>query len=137
MRGRVWAVDLVLPPTPAPSSTSACEPGDFAGFPAGAIALVQRGTCNYAVKVANAAAAYEAGCRVFDGAAGGIGGCPFAPGASGNTATEDLVWMFRRMGVETGLDWPKLLAAADMAAAIPGAVPGGRLRGVAAARRAA
>jgi hydroxymethylglutaryl-CoA lyase len=91
----------------------------------------------YGMGVANAAAAYEAGCRVFDGAAGGIGGCPFAPGASGNTATEDLVWMFRRMGVETGLDWPKLLAAADMAAAIPGAVPGGRLRGVAAARQAA
>lgn len=90
----------------------------------------------YGMGVANALAAYEAGCRVFDGAAGGIGGCPFAPGASGNTATEDLVWMFRRMGVETGIDWPKLLAAADMAAAIPGAVPGGRLRGVKAARAA-
>jgi hydroxymethylglutaryl-CoA lyase len=91
----------------------------------------------YGMGVANAAAAFEAGCRVFDGAAGGIGGCPFAPGASGNTATEDLVWMFRRMGVDTGLDWPKLLVAADLAAAIPGAVPGGRLRGVSAARRAA
>ncbi|MCX7685941.1 MAG: hydroxymethylglutaryl-CoA lyase [Acetobacteraceae bacterium] len=91
----------------------------------------------YGMGVANAAAAFEAGCRVFDGAAGGIGGCPFAPGASGNTATEDLVWMFRRMGVETGLEWQKLLLAADMAAGIPGAVPGGRLRGVPAARRAA
>lgn len=91
----------------------------------------------YGMGIANAAAAYGAGCRVFDGAAGGIGGCPFAPGASGNTATEDLVWMFRRMGVDAGLDWPKLLVAADMAAAIPGAAPGGRLRGVAAARRAA
>jgi hydroxymethylglutaryl-CoA lyase len=91
----------------------------------------------YGMGIANAAAAYEAGCRVFDGAAGGIGGCPFAPGATGNTATEDLVWMFRRMGVDTGLDWPKLLVAADLAAAIPGAVPGGRLRGVSAARRAA
>jgi len=91
----------------------------------------------YGMGVANAAAAHAAGCRVFDGAAGGIGGCPFAPGASGNTATEDLVWMFRRMGVESGLDWRRLLLAADMAAAIPGAVPGGRLRGVAAARQAA
>jgi hydroxymethylglutaryl-CoA lyase len=45
--------------------------------------------------------------------------------------------MFRRMGVESGLDWRRLLLAADMAAAIPGAVPGGRLRGVAAARQAA
>jgi hydroxymethylglutaryl-CoA lyase len=91
----------------------------------------------YGMGVANAAAAHEAGCRVFDGAAGGIGGCPFAPGASGNTATEDLVWMFRRMGVEAGLDWSKLLAAADLSAAIPGAVPGGRLRRVSAARLAA
>jgi hydroxymethylglutaryl-CoA lyase len=91
----------------------------------------------YGMGVANAAAAYEAGCRVFDGAAGGIGGCPFAPGATGNTATEDLVWMFRRMGVEAGLDWSRLLAAADIAAAIPGAGAGGRLRGVTAARRAA
>ena len=91
----------------------------------------------YGMGVANAAAAFEAGCRVFDSAAGGLGGCPFAPGATGNVATEDLAWLFRRLGVETGLDWNRLLAAADLAAAIPGGQPGGRLRGVPAARRMA
>ena len=91
----------------------------------------------YGMGVANVSAAWEAGCRVFDSAAGGIGGCPFAPGATGNVATEDLAWMFRRMGVETGIAWNPLLAAADMAAASPGAVPGGRMRAVSAARQAA
>jgi len=90
----------------------------------------------YGMGLANALAAFEAGCRIFDGAAGGLGGCPFAPGATGNTATEDLAWMFARMGVETRLDWPKLLEAADFCAAVPGGMPGGRMRGVAAARSA-
>ena len=87
--------------------------------------------------VANVAAAWEAGCRIFDAASGGIGGCPFAPGATGNVAMEDLVWLFRRMGVETGVDWARLLVAADMAAAVPGATPGGAMRRVPAARLAA
>jgi hydroxymethylglutaryl-CoA lyase len=91
----------------------------------------------YGMGVANVAAAYEAGCRVFDAASGGIGGCPFAPGATGNVAMEDVVWLFRRMGVETGVDFPKLLAAADLAAGIPGAVPGGAMRRVPAVRKAA
>ncbi len=91
----------------------------------------------YGLGVANNLAAYDAGCRVFDAGSGGIGGCPYAPGATGNTAMEDLVWVFRRMGLETGVDWPKLVAAADLAAAIPGALPGGRVRGVPAARAAA
>jgi Zn-dependent M28 family amino/carboxypeptidase len=64
--GRVWAVDLVLPPTAAPSSTSGCEPADFTGMPAGSIALLQRGTCNYSVKVANAAAAGAAAAIIFN-----------------------------------------------------------------------
>ncbi|MDO9502322.1 hydroxymethylglutaryl-CoA lyase [Falsiroseomonas sp.] len=91
----------------------------------------------YGLGVANCAAAWEAGCRVFDSAAGGLGGCPFAPGATGNVATEDVAWLFQRMGVSTGVDWPALLAAADYAAAIPGALPGGRMRAVPAARLAA
>jgi len=91
----------------------------------------------YGMGLANVMAAWEAGCRVFDSAVGGIGGCPFAPGATGNVATEDVAWLFRRMGVATGLDWNRLLAAADMAAAIPGAIPGGRVRAVPAARQAA
>lgn len=90
----------------------------------------------YGLGLANNLAAYEAGCRVLDGGSGGIGGCPYAPGATGNTAMEDLVWMFRRMGVETGVSFPALLDAADLAARVPGALPGGRVRGVPAARAA-
>jgi hydroxymethylglutaryl-CoA lyase len=91
----------------------------------------------YGMGLANVFAAYEAGVRVFDAASGGIGGCPFAPGATGNVAMEDVAWMFRRMGVATGVDWPLLLEAADMAAAVPGAIPGGAMRRVPAARLAA
>jgi len=91
----------------------------------------------YGMGVANVTAAWEAGCRIFDAASGGIGGCPFAPGATGNVAMEDVVWLFRRMGVETGVDWQKLLLAADMAAAVPGATPGGAMRRVPAGRLAA
>lgn len=90
----------------------------------------------YGLGLANMVAAWDAGCRVFDAGSGGIGGCPYAPGATGNTAMEDAVWMFRRMGIETGVNWERLIAAADMAAAIPGAQPGGRVRGVPGARNA-
>lgn len=65
--------------------------------------------------IANVLAAYQAGIRSFDGAAGGLGGCPFAPGATGNIASEDLVYMFERMGVSTGIDLAKLLDAAAFA----------------------
>ncbi|HSG77681.1 MAG TPA: hydroxymethylglutaryl-CoA lyase [Burkholderiales bacterium] len=61
--------------------------------------------------LANALAAYEEGVRSFDSSMGGLGGCPFAPGASGNVITEDLVFMFESMGVKTGIDFDKLLAA--------------------------
>ncbi len=91
----------------------------------------------YGMGVANVVAAWDAGCQVFDAASGGIGGCPFAPGATGNVAMEDVAWMFRRRGVETGVIWDKLRVAADMAAAIPGATPGGAMRRVPAARKAA
>ncbi len=61
--------------------------------------------------LANSLAAYEAGIRVHDGAVGGLGGCPFAPGAKGNTSTEDLVFMFEEMGVKTGVNMDALLEA--------------------------
>jgi hydroxymethylglutaryl-CoA lyase len=82
----------------------------------------------YAMGTANAYAAYNAGVHVIDAAAGGLGGCPFAPGATGNVATEDLVWMFERMGVPTGIDMTQLLPAAVQAAALPGSLSGGRVR---------
>jgi hydroxymethylglutaryl-CoA lyase len=61
--------------------------------------------------LANALAAYEEGVRHFDSSMGGLGGCPFAPGASGNVITEDLVFMFESMGVKTGIDLDKLFLA--------------------------
>jgi hydroxymethylglutaryl-CoA lyase len=61
--------------------------------------------------LANALAAYEVGVRYFDSSMGGLGGCPFAPGASGNVITEDLVFMFESMGVSTGIDLDMLFAA--------------------------
>jgi hydroxymethylglutaryl-CoA lyase len=61
--------------------------------------------------LANALAAYEEGVRAFDSSMGGLGGCPFAPGASGNVITEDLVFMFESMGVRTGIDLEKLFLA--------------------------
>ena len=65
--------------------------------------------------LANCLAAFELGARTFDTAVGGTGGCPYAPGAPGNLATEDLVSMFHDMGVETGVDLPKLLEAGALA----------------------
>jgi len=64
--------------------------------------------------LANALAAYEEGVRAFDSSLGGLGGCPFAPGASGNVITEDLVFMFESMGVATGVNLDKLMVARKM-----------------------
>ena len=60
---------------------------------------------------ANAWAAYQAGCRTFDSALGGLGGCPFAPGAAGNVATEELAFMFERSGIATGIDLARAVEA--------------------------
>ncbi|MGN9841518.1 M28 family metallopeptidase [Nonomuraea sp. H19] len=63
---QVQGVDLTLPPTPAPTSTSGCEQSDFAGFVAGRIALIQRGTCAFALKIRNAGRAGASGIIVFN-----------------------------------------------------------------------
>lgn len=70
--------------------------------------------------LANALAAYQVGVRAFDGSVGGIGGCPYAPGAAGNLATEDLVAMFHGMGVATGIDLDALVAAGNFAEEVLG-----------------
>ena len=62
--------------------------------------------------LANVVAGLDAGITIFDGAVGGLGGCPYAPGATGNVATEDLVQMLHSMGIETGVDLEKLVDAA-------------------------
>jgi len=71
--------------------------------------------------LANCLAAYDVGVRTFDSSLAGLGGCPYAPGASGNVVTEDLVFMFEAMGVRTGIDITRLIAArAPLAAGLPG-----------------
>ncbi|WP_336491000.1 hydroxymethylglutaryl-CoA lyase [Methylobacterium nigriterrae] len=82
----------------------------------------------YGLGLANVHAAYREGVRVFDASFAGLGGCPFAPGATGNVATEDLVWMFERMGVATGIDLKALVSVAREGAALPGGLAGGRVR---------
>lgn len=82
----------------------------------------------YGLGAANAFAAWEAGVRVFDASVAGLGGCPFAPGATGNVATEDLVWMFEGMMISTGVDSHALLSVARDLAGLPGAQTGGRVR---------
>lgn len=75
------------------------------GIPLSSLALHLHDTRGTAL--ANAYAGYLSGIRTFDGSAGGLGGCPYAPGASGNAATEDLVQMFSSMDLETGINLDK------------------------------
>lgn len=70
--------------------------------------------------LANAVAAVEEGVRVLDGSLGGIGGCPFAPGAAGNVPTEDLAYMFARMGFDTGVDLDRAIEAAKFIGGVLG-----------------
>ncbi len=70
----------------------------------------------YGTALANIYAGLEIGVTRFDASAGGLGGCPYAKGASGNVATEDLVYLFDRMGIQTGVDLGKLFAASNLIA---------------------
>jgi hydroxymethylglutaryl-CoA lyase len=82
----------------------------------------------YGLGAANTLAAWNVGVRIFDASFAGLGGCPFAPGATGNVATEDLVWMFEGMAISTGINLPSLLATAHRVAMLDGAQTGGRVR---------
>lgn len=79
-----------------------------------------------ALGLANVFAALESGIRKFDASIAGLGGCPFAPGTSGNVATEDVVMMLEQMGFVTGIDMGRLLQAAELAGDLTGTAPGGR-----------
>jgi hydroxymethylglutaryl-CoA lyase len=79
-----------------------------------------------AMGLANVYAAIESGVRRFDSALGGLGGCPFAPGAKGNVATEDVVMMCEQMGFSTGVDMPALLQAIALVSEMTGVQQGGR-----------
>ncbi|MGA0001226.1 MAG: hydroxymethylglutaryl-CoA lyase [Steroidobacteraceae bacterium] len=76
--------------------------------------------------LANVLAGLEVGVTTFDSSLGGLGGCPFAPGASGNVVTEDLVFMLQSMGLDTGIDLPRLL---EVRAVVKAALPGEPLYG--------
>jgi hydroxymethylglutaryl-CoA lyase len=81
----------------------------------------------YGQALANLYAGMEEGARVIDSAAGGLGGCPFAPGATGNVATEDVVYMLEGMGIATGVDMPKLVAATNEVSRLIGRPPASRV----------
>lgn len=87
-----------------------------AEVPLGKLAMHMHDTRGQAL--ANVLVGLELGVRTFDAAIGGLGGCPYAPGASGNLATEDLVYMLDNMGVATGIDCAKLQDAGRIAAAL-------------------
>ncbi|MER0465981.1 hydroxymethylglutaryl-CoA lyase [Bacillus cabrialesii subsp. cabrialesii] len=82
----------------------------LARFPANQIALHFHDTRGTAL--ANMVTALQMGITVFDGSAGGLGGCPYAPGSSGNAATEDIVYMLEQMNIKTNINLDKLLSAA-------------------------
>ena len=88
----------------------------------------------FGMGVANALYAHSVGVAIIEGAAAGLGGCPFAPGATGNTATEDLHFAFEQGGIPTGIDRATLLAAADRISLLPGGTVASHLRGVPRAR---
>ncbi|QWG11114.1 hydroxymethylglutaryl-CoA lyase [Bradyrhizobium sediminis] len=81
----------------------------------------------YGQALANLYAGMEEGCRVIDSAAGGLGGCPYAPGATGNVATEDVVYMLEGMGIATGVDMAKLVAATNEISRLIGRPPASRV----------
>ncbi len=90
----------------------------------------ERLTCHFhdtrAMGLANVYAALEAGIRKFDSSVGGLGGCPFAPGATGNVATEDVVMMLHQMGYTTGIDLPALMKVGLLAGSMTQQDTGGR-----------
>jgi len=90
----------------------------IARVPAAKLALHMHDT--HGTALANVLVGLELGLTTFDAAVGGLGGCPYAPGASGNLATEDLVYMLHGMGFETGIDWPLLIAAGELAQKLVG-----------------
>lgn len=94
------------------------------GVTRGVLALHMHDTRGTAL--ANVYAGLECGITTFDSSAGGLGGCPYAPGASGNLATEDLLYMLEGLGVETGVTLPKVVAASRFLAGVLGRRPPGR-----------
>jgi len=91
----------------------------------------------YGQALANLYAGMEEGVRVIDSAAGGLGGCPYAPGATGNVATEDVVYMLEGMGIRTGVDMARLLAVTNEVSRLLGRPPLSRVAAALNAKRRA
>jgi hydroxymethylglutaryl-CoA lyase len=106
----------------------------YARFP-GVKSWAFHGHDTYGMGAANSLAAWRSGVTVLDASVAGLGGCPFAPGATGNVATEDLVWLFEDMGIASGISLGNLLEVATMVEALPDTQTGGRVRKAVAARR--
>jgi hydroxymethylglutaryl-CoA lyase len=85
-------------------------------IPASALAMHMHDTRGMALT--SVTVGLEMGIRAFDTAIAGMGGCPYAPGASGNLATEDLIYMLHSLGIKTGVDLPKLMEAGQVAEAV-------------------
>ena len=81
-----------------------------------------------ALGMANVSAAIQAGVRIVDSSIGGLGGCPFAPGAAGNIATEDVVFLAHKLGVGTGVDFPALMEMIPDVETAVGHSAGGRIK---------
>ncbi len=93
----------------------------LAAIPVGKVALHCHDT--YGQALANIVTALDYGVSVFDASVGGLGGCPYAPGASGNVATEDVLYMLQGMGIETGVDLDVLVSAAWQISDVLGRAP--------------
>ncbi|WP_027542700.1 hydroxymethylglutaryl-CoA lyase [Bradyrhizobium sp. WSM2254] len=104
-----------------------------ANIPAANLAMHFHDT--YGQALANLYAGLEENVRVIDAAAGGLGGCPYAPGATGNVATEDVVYMLEGMGLSTGVDMEKLLAATNEMSGVLGKPPVSRVASALNAKR--
>ena len=116
-------------------TTGRATPGEVGGlFSAAAARFPQvrswvfHGHDTFGMGAANCLSAWNAGVRVFDGSVSGLGGCPFAPGATGNVATEDLVWMFDGMGVQSGIQLDSLVSVAAEVSGLQYGQTGGRVR---------
>jgi hydroxymethylglutaryl-CoA lyase len=100
---------------------------------------VERLACHfhdtYGQALANILAALECEVAVFDSSVAGLGGCPFAPGAAGNVASEDLLYMLDGMGIETGVDLKKLVEAGEFISAHLGRPTGSKVAKALAAKR--
>jgi hydroxymethylglutaryl-CoA lyase len=89
----------------------------------------------YGMAIANIHASLQMGVNVFDAAVGGLGGCPYAKGASGNVATEDVVWLLKGLGSDCGVDLDRLVDTAVWISARLGRAPGSKVAQAVMARR--